>query len=318
MIQQTVEAFRTTPKKAYLLTILSISYSDAPDISQIGTHLDGSPWITLNKQYCVEYLREFLKQVHLDEDLEYWMEHQDRREWVKQAQASADAELLRQTRESEREKLKRMHTLETCLQAIDYRLRIANPHVDLTKPFEKLSTFVSGIYVHHSTSFKGDDASYRSIQPCMTRPLKQLRRLHENYNIPSSKISFHMSYARPAAHFGAHASLQDRSYDKDFAKSLPSVEPRIWVADYDASVADLEEEIRKLRGPLKEKLQETIVRYPVPHPGVDTIEALGLLIEEDIVGVRELHLRIIEDVTKFWKAHDGWYELDDMFRIAES
>jgi len=182
----------------------------APTILQIGIHLSESPWIKLNKKYCAEYLREFLKQVHLGEDFEHWLVHQERRQDTKRAQANGKVEWFRWARQAEK-KSKRMHTLGTCLQTIDRRLRIATLQDDLNKPFAKLSTYVSGIYVYHNTIFKGGDTVwYERIKPCMTRPLKQLRRLHEKYNIPSSKIYLHISYGSPSPSFAEFASLHDR------------------------------------------------------------------------------------------------------------
>jgi len=73
-----------------------------------------------------------------------------------------------------------------------------------------------------------------------------------------------------------------------------------------------------LRGPLRDKLQEARVRYSRPNPFSDIVGGSKASIERDITAIRQLHLRIIDDVTKFWKAQDGWYGLDDMFKIAEA
>ncbi|KAH0286289.1 hypothetical protein M436DRAFT_86278 [Aureobasidium namibiae CBS 147.97] len=290
----------------------------APTIWQIGIHLSESPWIKLNKKYCAEYLREFLKQVHFGEDFEHWVVHQMRRQDTKRAQAYGKVEQFRWARNAER-RSKRMHTLDTCLRTIDRRLRIATAQEDLNKPFAKLSNYVSGIYVYHNTVFRSSDpVRFQSIEPCMARPLKQLRRLHEKYNIPPSKMYLHISYGSPSPSFAEFTSIHDRVYNRDFAESLRSVRPKIWVADYDASVAALDEEIRVLRGPLRDKLQEARVRYSRLNPFWDSVGALRASIERDITAVRRLHLRIIDDVIKFWKAQDGWYELDDMFKIAEA
>jgi hypothetical protein len=41
------------------------------------------------------------------------------------------------------------------------------------------------------------------------------------------------------------------------------------------------------------------------------------MFENDVVRLRSHHLQVITETTNFWKARDGWYDLDDMFRIAE-
>jgi len=319
MVQHTLQEFQMERKRSNFLNEPSISFPDAPRILQIGSHLNESPWITLSKKYCAEYLREFLKQVQLGEDIAYWLQYRMRRRHTTQAKAQGDVAMVRRARSAEKA-MERMHTLETCLQTIDYRLRIATFQVDLKKPFEKLSTFVTGVYgFYHSTQFGEHHSIWpRPIDRCMTKPLKQLRRLHEKYNIPPSKISLHVSYDSPSPWFAAYASRQDRHYNRDFADSLPSVNPRIWVGDFDASVASLNQEIRALRGPLEEKLQEARVRYPTPQPISDSVGALRTSIERDITAIRRLHLKTIYDVMKFWRAHEGWYDLGDMFRIAES
>lgn len=311
MIQHILQTFQTERKKSNFLKMPSVSFPDEPRILQIRCHLDESPWITLSKKYCSEYLREFLKQVQLGEDLQYWIELKIRRRDV--FRAKGDVVMLRRV-----EEMKRMHSLGSCLQTIDYRLRTATFQSDFRKPFERLSAFMSGVYVFYHSSLFEEDRWRRTIEHFMAEPLKQLRRLHEKYDIPPNKISLHISYGSPSPRFAAYASRQDRHYNRDFAESLPEVQPRIWVADFDASVASLNQEIRLLRGPLKEKLQEARHRYPTPSPASDSVGALRAKIERDIMAIRRLHMRTIFDVMKFWRAHDGWYELDNMFRIAEA
>ena len=127
-----------------------------------------------------------------------------------------------------------------------------------------------------------------------------------------------MYYGSPRETMRAFASYQDKHYREYFDPDLPSVQPRIWVADHDKSVAAMNEEIQVLRRALEEKLKEIERLYTAPNNYRGGVEQLEAWIERDISLLRKTHLRTIDEVTKSWKAQDGWYELDDMFRIAEA
>jgi hypothetical protein len=147
------------------------------DIQRVNSHLKHSPWVTLNKQYCVEYLRVFLKQVELREQIEKLT---GLGKWAR----IRDGKLLKRDRKA----IKalgapcQVQMLAGCLQTIDLRLRIATSQVNLKEPIKELSTFTRSICVfYYDVIFRyGYGWAQHAYRPFnITRSLQQLRRHHE-------------------------------------------------------------------------------------------------------------------------------------------
>jgi hypothetical protein len=66
-------------------------------------------------------------------------------------------------------------------------------------------------------------------------------------------------------------------------------------------------------GQIIEKMR---IRYPQSHH-LRLIMRLKDLIDRDMGLLRRRHVEAIEKATTFWKARDGGYEGDELFRIAE-
>ena len=263
-------------------------------IAQLKSHLMNSPWI-LDKQYCAEYLRVFLKQVELRADIT----------------CEGFTHVMHQTQMSE---------VEDCLNIINLCLKRCDNQIDIKNPNDRYGTYMKGVCLSHDstlyvTGYNMTQDSPRYIENSIKRPIKQLRRLYENFNIPADKISIHISYGDPNAAFWAFAD-QQLAFEEfyEYKTSLLPVQARIWVTDYDASIVAIDQELRVFKEALRERLNETRIRFPKPvtwyHDGVPE---LGARIEREIVKIREIHARIIEKVTKFWKARDEGHEADSMF-----
>lgn len=97
---------------------------------------------------------------------------------------------------------------------------------------------------------------------------------------------------------------------------LNSLQVRIWVANYDKSVASLDVELQSLRGQLQFGFQSLRGRYNGPEPWA-RFQLMERLVEKDLVKLRKLHLETVYQVTDFWKRQDGWYGVDDLFRLAK-
>lgn len=270
----------------------------ASEISGVWSHLISSPWVTLNKQYCVEYSKAFLNRLELIANIA----------WSAGGRAKPD--------------VGRMSMLKACIQIISHRSKMCFPQIGIEELWKTLYPSSKGLCLFHydqlfSCDFGWTESPYWAVEYTITRPLKQLRRHHEKYNIPSNKISIHIHYGSPSGAFAAFCYKQDGPSGPHFDTLLRSVQARIWVADYDASVAAIEAELRVLRTALDEALRKLRIRYSKPKHLSDLL-ALETMVEGDMEILRRLHMRTIEQTTNFWKAQDGWYDLDDMFRIAES
>jgi hypothetical protein len=111
MIQDTIQQARPHEWK----------YDLVLDISQLKSHLNNSPWITLNKQYCAEYLRVFLKQVELR------------------------ADITRRERGGPVNKKTEMIQLEGCLMTIARRFKDPSSQVDFEESNQDFGCYMKGV-----------------------------------------------------------------------------------------------------------------------------------------------------------------------------
>lgn len=214
-------------------------------IEQVKSHLMNSPWITLDKQYCAEYLRVFLEQVELRADIT--------REGFSQRMYSAQ-----------------MSKVEDCLSTINHRINRCDTQIDVKNLKHGLGAYMEGICLSHDstlfvTGYNMAQEGPQYIENGITKPLNQLRRLYEQSNIPVGKISIHISYGDPHAAFWAFTCQQlspQESYE--FKTSLQPIQARIWVTDYAASIVAIDQELRVLREALRERFKETWIRFPKP------------------------------------------------------
>lgn len=145
------------------------------DAFAIRVHLDTSPWVILNKQYCVGYLKVFLEEVEIhvripDPCLDSSEQH------TGSVQKSID---------------------ETLLQLIDKRFSIAaSSQPDTRVPQESLFPHSKGIcfnYHYDYTLFERGfgKREHRRFPPedCLIKPVELLRRYHEEYDIPADRLS---------------------------------------------------------------------------------------------------------------------------------
>ena len=267
------------------------------DIWDVERHLDCSPWITLNKKYCAEYLRVFLKQVELRRNVTR----------ITRCNPTGPGAPTK------------IQMFDSCLQTIDRRLKTATSQTDLKEPLKEFYVCMKGIclsyddtYFRHGYGWA--QPMYQSIEYSIEDPLNQLRSYHDNYNIPANKISISISYGNPDMAFSAFVERQ-LSHDEtdDFKTTLHSIKAKIWVADYDASVTAIDEALQSFRKALDKRFEETHALFPKPTPTYGDVSTLERRIENETEKIRELHLMTIDKITKFWKARDGGYEADIKF-----
>lgn len=138
------------------------------------------------------------------------------------------------------------------------------------------------------------------------------------YKIPASKISIYLN------HGSLYTAIERELFEKGvaqhpgdiWASTLDSVQLRIWVAEYDKSVATLDGELQRLRGQLQFGFQWLRGRNNGPEPWAQ-FQLMERSVERDLVELRKLHLETVDQVTNFWKRQDGWYGVDDLFRLAK-
>lgn len=162
---------------------------------------------------------------------------------------------------------------------------------------------------------------YTWINRLIVRSLEQLRRYHDEYKIPASKISIHLDYGSPIAAIERELYVSEVAQRRGELWPLPpftldSVQVRIWVADYDNSVASLDVELQRLRGQFQFGFQWLRGRNNGPEPWAQ-FQLMERSVEKDLVKLRKLHLETVDQVTNLWERWDGWYEVDDLFRLAK-
>ncbi|KAG9567103.1 hypothetical protein KCU71_g3386, partial [Aureobasidium melanogenum] len=260
-------------------------------------HLDTSPWVTLNKQYCVEYLKVLLKEVEIH---------------VRIPNPCLDS-----SEQHTGSVQKRIDGI--LLQSIDKRFSIAaSSQAGTESPKKSLwlhSKGVCSIYYYEYTFFERGfgKKEHRHFPPedHLIKPVKLLRRCHEKYNIPADKLSIEIWYGDPSWPILACCEQLDNLHHT--VVSLRPLHAKIYVEDFATSIAVIAGEIDVLRrafGKVVERMRE---RY---WHDLSHVLELQTMVEADMEWIREKHVRILLEVTNFWKARDGWYDWDEMFRIT--
>ncbi|CAD0096964.1 unnamed protein product [Aureobasidium mustum] len=268
----------------------------------IRSHLVTSPWVTLNKQYCVEYLKVFLEHVRIHDGIT--------KPWVRGPPEYGSNE-------------RKPDILEGTLQLINHRFSVAAPHTGIKAAKEALFPHIKGIcfnYYYQCSWFRRGfgkrEYNDHPDRDYFVKPVEVFRRSHEEYNIPSDRISIELWYGDPTGSIEACLQTLDR-HNNYSVVSLRPLHAKIFVDDYDASVAVLDSELEVLRRSFGKIIEKMCIRFPEPHQLGDILD-LEIMVEEDMVWLRKSHLYIITETTNFWKTRDGWYDLGDMFKIAES
>jgi hypothetical protein len=251
-------------------------------------HLTKSPWITLNKQYCAEYLQAFVREVELT--------------------ARFSCIYTRHFSESD----KGRWLVQDVLPLITSRFNIAGPHAGIDTSSKALISRIKGICFsyHYYGSFFARGFSRTELRRFpdkgfLTKPLKLLRQYHEDYNIPANKLSIHISYGDPAWNILACLRELERNTLPAVPQcvvSIHAVQVQIYVDGYDASVADIDRKIEVLRVGVGKIIERMRVKYP---SGGYSIRQLETMINGDMDVLRRVHLKVIDEVTTFWKAQDG-------------
>lgn len=267
-------------------------------------HLMTSPWATINTQYCIEYLNVLLEEIEIHEEIpDPWT---DRPQFCRESGQMLVIHSI----------------LEDTLQFINNRFGIAAIHTGIKAPKEALFPYIRGICLSCNYSgtffergFGKAERRHFPTQNCFVKPVEVLRRCHEEYNIPSNKLSMDIWYGDPS--WSILACLQTLDNLQHSITSLRPLHARIFVNDYDTSVAILDSETKILTDSVGKVINKMHARYPEPDQLAPILE-LENMFERDMVRLRRNHLRIITETTDFWKVKDGWYDLENMFRIAES
>jgi len=277
-------------------------YSGSPeiDISEVKSHLLRSSWVTLNKQCCIEYLKVFLRGIESEG----------------QISISGKRTLGSGTTE-----------LRDCLKLIKHRLEVAGCS---RTGDEALFPYIKGIslgcYFGVSIFDRGFGKTecrhrYFHAKHCFVKPAQQLRRYHEQYNIPSDKLSIPAKYGDLIWTIQAFVHEQE-GFQSDFQKHrsvalLRPVQARIQIHDYNASVTAIDRNLAVLKKTVDRAIEMLRSGYSDPRHLSD-LATLEAIIEIAMIMLRRFHLDVIDEVTKFWRGLDGWYELDDIFDITES
>jgi len=301
MIQDTTESYMEPPD--YGVGVLSNeNQTQGLDASNARKHLTNSPWITLNKQYCAEYLQIFVKEAELRKRYR----SRSRRLWTHIPSYSNSVTEPKQLAE-----------LNNVLKLITQRFDIAGPYAGTEMSRKMLVSRIKGICLsyHYRGSYfeRGFGKTERREYPCdgfLENPMRHLRQLHEDYNIPSNRLSISISYGDPSWTILACLGLPSSSDAPKYVASLRAVRVRIQVDDYDASVIAIDKELEVLKKALGAVIRDIHIAFPEPDRFTDFLE-LEHMTDRDMVLLRRDHLRAIDQVTKFWKAPCHGGEADD-------
>ncbi|KAG9558333.1 hypothetical protein KCU71_g9172, partial [Aureobasidium melanogenum] len=166
------------------------------EISDVKSHLISSSWATLNKQYCIEYLKVLLRKVELQGQI------------TKSGKRSLGSDITE---------------LRDCLKLIKHRLEIAGrPQTEDEALFPYIKGICLGYYFGLSIFDRGFGKTERRhrhlpAKYCFVKPAQQLRRHHEQYNISSAKISIPVKYGDPTWTIQAFIHEQE-GFQSDFQK----------------------------------------------------------------------------------------------------
>lgn len=264
-------------------------------------HLTSSPWVTLNKQYCVEYLQVFVRNVELRERFT-----SPYRRW--RASTSSYSDDVTEP--------KRLTALEKVLKLITQRFDIAGPYAGIETSSRMLVSRIRGVclsYTYWRSYFeRGFGKTERREFPCegfLKGPLKCLRRLHEHYNIPSNKLSIKINYGDPSWTVLACLGLPNSSDAPKYVVSLRPVRAHIQVDDYNSSVVAIDKELEVLKKTLGEVIRDIRIAFPEPERLMDFL-MLERMTNRDMELLRRDHLRAIDQITTFWEASGGGAEAD--------
>jgi hypothetical protein len=267
------------------------------------SHLISSPWITLNKKYCAEYLQVFVREVNLTARFKsYWT----------RPQLGHTCGITMPHRWTEP---------KVVLQLITHRFNLAGPYAGIDTRSQTLLSHIKSVCLSYrywcsffERGFGRTDDRQFPIDDFLTSPLKALRQCHEHYKIPAERLSIHISYGDPSLTILACLALLDGG--RHSVVSLSPVQAQIYVDNHDASVAAIDCELEVLRDAVGQIIEKMRIRYPQAHH-LRLITRLKDLIDRDMGLLRHRHVEAIEKVTMFWKARDGGYKADELFRIAE-
>lgn len=140
--------------------------------------------------------------------------------------------------------------------------------------------------------------------------MEKLRQYHEDFEIPSNKLSFNINYGDPGWNVLACIGELNQSWPPQtryVVVSLSPVQLRIQVNDYDASVASIDRELEILRVAMDKIIEKIYTRFSMSRSSVD-IQELENMTNADMDSLRRAHLRATDEVTNFWKAQDDTSE----------
>jgi len=290
MIRNTIKSHLKPPGNS-ICSIQDDFQSQSLDTGAVRAHLITSPWVTLNKQYCAEYLEIFVREVEL-------------RTCFTRPRRAIEPLELREPRK--------------VLQLISHRFSIAGPHAGIEISSKKLLSRINGIcfsYQYPGLYFKrGFGTEERRQYPhkdFLKAPLRLLRQYHEDSNIPSNRLSIEISYGDPSCAFLACLAYLDPGMSDPHTVSFKAVQARIQVDNHDASVAVIDAELQVLREAVGDLAQRLRSRYSMRHE-LPLIQTLEDMLDLDITLLRFHHLRAIDQVTKFWKVPDGGREVNEL------
>jgi hypothetical protein len=179
MIRNTIESHIKLPDYSGPIFWRNQFHTEGLNAQNASAHLINSPWVTLNQQYCAEYLQAFVREVEL------------RERFVCLYPA--------------RPGITRVTDIKDSLQLITSRYDIAGLYTDIDTLSRMLLSRIKRICLsyHCENSFfqRGFGKTDRRVFPhkdFLTRPLEALRRYHNDYNIPSNMLSIHISYGDPS------------------------------------------------------------------------------------------------------------------------
>jgi hypothetical protein len=311
MIENTIESHYQPIRHDLPWWTRNDSHTEGLDTINAKEYLSTSPFVKFDRQYCAEYLEIFVRNVELRAYFD--------RQW-----AGGCSGLVGRREpiklEDARRGSKGVAALKDSLQLISDRFDNAIPHAGFEGPSKTLLSQVKGICL--SYHFKGSIFETGFYQPenrtfppedYLRRPMKLLRRYHEEYEIPCDRLSIHISYGNPSGAVLACQKFLARSPIS--VSSLTPVQAHIRMDNYRGSVVAIDRSLKATRKAVK----KIIGKMRKDNPKWDEVVLhLKQMFEEDMTYLRRRHLKAIGEVTKFWKAQDGWYDLDDMFRIAEA
>lgn len=228
MVQNTIESYRRPINHDAPVSTRNDFRMDGLDTSDAQTHLISSPWVTLNKQYCAEYLQVFVREGELRRRFT-----SPYRRFTKSQQL---AELIR------------------VLQLVTQRFDIASRSADIEKSSKTLVSRIKRIcfsYYYRGSYFEtGFGKPERREYPrdgFLQIPLASLRQLREDYDIPSNRLFININYGDPSWTVLACLGLPNSSDAPKYVASLRPVRARIQVDDYDASIVAIDKELEVLK-----------------------------------------------------------------------